>query len=59
MSNQIFLRLPERLLTPKEVEKITGRAKHTLAVDRIKGIGIPFVKVGVNVMYTPFDVSEY
>jgi hypothetical protein len=36
----------DRLLSDRDVEKITGRARSTLQKDRIVGTGIPFVRLG-------------
>jgi hypothetical protein len=34
------------LLSDRDVEKITGRARSTLQKDRVQGAGIPFVRLG-------------
>ena len=36
----------DSLLSDRDVEKITGRARSTLQKDRIVGAGIPFVRIG-------------
>jgi hypothetical protein len=40
----------ERYLTPREVEKFSGRKLQTLANERHKRRGIPYYKVGRSVM---------
>jgi predicted DNA-binding transcriptional regulator AlpA len=47
------------LLSDREVEKITGRARSTLQKDRVAGTGIPFVRLGRQVRYRPEDVAAY
>lgn len=39
------------LLSDRDVEKITGRARSTLQKDRVVGSGIPFVRIGRLVRY--------
>jgi len=34
------------LLSDRDVERITGRARSTLQKDRVSGSGIPFVRIG-------------
>jgi hypothetical protein len=43
----------------KVVSKITGRARQTLANDRCKNQGIPFIKLGRMVRYSLADVHRY
>ena len=47
------------LLSDRDVEKITGRARSTLQKDRVAGTGIPFVRLGRQVRYRPEDVATY
>jgi predicted DNA-binding transcriptional regulator AlpA len=47
------------LLTDRDVEKITGRARSTLQKDRVVGTGIPFIRVGRLVRYRQSDVTAY
>jgi hypothetical protein len=47
------------LLSDLDVEKITLRAQSTLQKDRVKGTGIPFVKIGRLVRYRESDVRSY
>jgi predicted DNA-binding transcriptional regulator AlpA len=49
----------EPLLSDREVERITGRARSTLQKDRVAGGGIPFVRIGRLVRYRPGDVAAY
>jgi hypothetical protein len=47
------------LLSDRDVEKITGRARSTLQKDRVSGSGIPFVRLGRLVRYRQTDVRAY
>jgi predicted DNA-binding transcriptional regulator AlpA len=47
------------LLSDRDVEKITGRARSTLQKDRVGGNGIPFVRLGRLVRYRESDVIAY
>jgi predicted DNA-binding transcriptional regulator AlpA len=49
----------DQLLSDREVEKITGRARSTLQKDRVAGLGIPFVRVGRLVRYRQSDVAAF
>lgn len=49
----------DSLLSDRDVEKITGRARSTLQKDRVAGTGIPFVRLGRQVRYRPEDVAAY
>ena len=49
----------ENLLSDREVQTITGRARSTLQKDRVAGIGIPFVRLGRLVRYRPADVANF
>jgi hypothetical protein len=51
--------MPNQLLTDRDLEKITGRARSTLQKDRVAGSGIPFVRLGRLVRYRPSDVSAF
>ena len=53
------LSIPSRLLSDRDVEKITERARSTLQKDRVRGVGIPFVRIGRLVRYRPTDVATY
>lgn len=47
------------LLSDRDVEKITGRARSTLQKDRVSGTGIPFVRIGRLVRYRQSDVTAF
>ena len=47
------------LLSDRDVERITGRARSTLQKDRVSGSGIPFVRIGRLVRYRQADVQSY
>jgi hypothetical protein len=49
----------EQLLSDRDLERITGRARSTLQKDRIAGAGNPFVKLGKLIRYRPADVAAY
>jgi predicted DNA-binding transcriptional regulator AlpA len=49
----------ERLLSDREVEQITKRARSTLQKDRVRGCGIRFVRLGRLVRYRESDVKTY
>jgi len=49
----------DRLLSDRDVEHITGRARSTLQKDRVTGSGIPFVRIGRQVRYRESDVSAF
>jgi hypothetical protein len=49
----------ERYLTPREVEKFSGRKLQTLANERHKRRGIPYYKVGRSVRYKLADVISF
>jgi predicted DNA-binding transcriptional regulator AlpA len=51
--------MPDQLLSDRDVEKITGRARSTLQKDRVSGSGIPFIRLGRLVRYRRSDVAEY
>jgi predicted DNA-binding transcriptional regulator AlpA len=47
------------LLSDRDVERITGRARSTLQKDRVSGSGIPFIRIGRLVRYRQSDVGAY
>ena len=47
------------LLSDRDVERITGRARSTLQKDRVSGTGIPFVRIGRLVRYRQSDIQAY
>ena len=46
---------PLVLLTPKQLAEITGLACGTLAKMRLRGEGVPFIKLGASVRYFEAD----
>jgi Helix-turn-helix domain len=49
----------DRLLTTEETAEIINRKANTLVMDRVKGTGLKFVKVGRSVRYRASDVIEF
>jgi predicted DNA-binding transcriptional regulator AlpA len=49
----------DQLLSDRDVEKITGRARSTLKKARLAGTGIPFVRIGRLVRYRQSDVAAF
>ena len=49
----------DRWVEPIEVERITGKKLQTLAIDRYRGSGIPYYKVGASVRYKLADVLSF
>jgi len=49
----------DQLLSDRDVEKITGRARSTLQKDRVSGDGIPFIRLGRLVRYRQSDVTAF
>jgi predicted DNA-binding transcriptional regulator AlpA len=47
------------LLSDRDVERITGRARSTLQKDRVAGTGIRFVRIGRLVRYRSRDVADF
>jgi hypothetical protein len=47
------------LLSDRDVERITGRARSTLQKDRVSGSGIPFIRIGRLVRYRQSDLNAY
>jgi predicted DNA-binding transcriptional regulator AlpA len=47
------------LLSDRDVERITGRARSTLQKDRVVGTGIPFVRIGRLVRYRQSDIQTF
>jgi hypothetical protein len=47
------------LLSDRDVERITRRARSTLQKDRVQGSGIPFVRIGRLVRYRQSDVVAF
>jgi predicted DNA-binding transcriptional regulator AlpA len=49
----------EHLLSDRELSRVTGRSVSTLQKDRLKGEGVPFVRIGRLVRYRPSDVETW
>ena len=49
----------ETLLTDRDVARLTKRARATLQKDRLRGGGIPFIRLGRLVRYRQSDVSAF
>ncbi len=49
----------QKLLNEKQVSELTGRAVTTLQKDRLKGIGLRYVRLGRLVRYRPQDVEAW
>src|SRR5262245_37871206 len=47
------------LLSDRDVATLTGRARPTLQKDRLRGDGIPFIKIGRHVRYRRSDVNTW
>ena len=48
-----------RLLSDREVAKIIGRSRSTLQKARVRGTGLPFVRIGGAVRYRVEDVENF
>jgi Helix-turn-helix domain len=49
----------DRLLTTEQTAEIINRKANTLVMDRVKGTGLKFVKVGRSVRYRASDIVEF
>lgn len=49
----------ETFLTGREAAEILKLSEQTLRIHRIKGGGVPFVKIGRNVRYRKSDIIDY
>jgi predicted DNA-binding transcriptional regulator AlpA len=49
----------ERLLTTEDVARLLGRTVNTVVIDRCKGTGPRFVKLGRHVRYRASDVAAF
>jgi predicted DNA-binding transcriptional regulator AlpA len=47
------------LLSDYDVSALTGRARPTLQKDRVRGDGIPFVRIGRLIRYRKSDVERW
>ena len=53
------LDVPDCLMTPQQLAAYLGRAVASLADDRCKGVGIPYVKIQASVRYRRSAVEAY
>jgi predicted DNA-binding transcriptional regulator AlpA len=49
----------ENLLSDRDLSRVTGRSRSALQKDRLKGDGVPFVKLGRLVRYRLSDVQSW
>jgi hypothetical protein len=51
--------LKDPLLTTKQLAVVLQRKQGPLELDRMKGIGVPFVRIGRQIRYRQSDVDTY
>ena len=51
--------MDKKYLKEREVAELIGRSIHTLRRDRFEGKGIPYVKIGAQVIYPTNHVEKY
>lgn len=51
--------LDERLITDREVSKLTGIPRKTLQALRLRGGGPDFIKIRTSCLYRPSSVEEW
>jgi hypothetical protein len=51
--------VPDPLLTDYDLARAIGRARKTLQKDRLRGGGVPFIRVGRLVRYRQSDVAMW
>jgi excisionase family DNA binding protein len=56
---QIHTRITRRLFTTEEAAEYTGRGKNTFEQERLKGGGVPFVRLGRSVRYDVADLDAW
>ena len=49
----------ENLLSDRDLSRVTGRSRSALQKDRLKGDGVPFVRIGRLVRYRWSDVQSW
>ena len=49
----------EPLVDRRECSRITGRSVPSLDRDRMFGVGIPYIKVGGLIKYSPTDIRDF
>jgi len=55
----MFSETRDRLLDDHELAARIKRARSTIQKDRLKGCGVPYIKVGALVRYRESDVQAY
>lgn len=50
---------PIELLTTDQAAKRLGLARQTLAIMRLRGSPLPFIKLGRRVLYDPTDIATF
>ncbi|QLG87070.1 helix-turn-helix domain-containing protein [Chitinibacter bivalviorum] len=50
---------PHQKITPTEAAKLLGKAESTLASERSRGVGCPYLKINGKVRYLRSDVEAY
>jgi len=60
MDSEILIKLLKKpLISPKTLEAIGIKSMQSLANDRWKNIGLPYVKIGRTIRYKRSDVVKY
>jgi predicted DNA-binding transcriptional regulator AlpA len=49
----------ENLLSDRELSRVTRRSRSSLQKDRLKGGGVPFIRIGRLVRYRASDVEAW
>jgi hypothetical protein len=49
----------ENLLSDRELSRVTRRSRSSLQKDRLKGGGVPFIRIGRLVRYRAADVEAW
>lgn len=58
-NSQIRTRITRRLLTTKEAAEYVGRGKNTFEQERLRGGGVPFVRLGRSIRYDVVDLDAW
>ena len=56
---ETFMTTEEILLTEHDLSALTKKSVRTLQGQRVRGDGIPFVKLGAHVRYRMADIESY
>jgi predicted DNA-binding transcriptional regulator AlpA len=51
--------MPEKLLSDRDLSRLTGRSRSALQKDRLAGTSIPFIRIGRLVRYRLSDVEAW